>query len=212
MRTLGVIPARGGSKTIPRKNLCEVGGKPLLAWTIEHAKNTVHELVVSSDDDEILDCAVKYDCKVIKRPPRLAQDDTPSLPVVIHALDCMDLPPHFDAVILLQPTSPFRTAEDIRNAIKMLEVKSADSVVSMCDRPMFTAYRLRHANRVEEVPRLIVPNGAIYAVKTSVLARGDDWFSGEVFAYVMPKDRSLDIDTKLDLDIARFMMSKEAAA
>ena len=118
LSVLALVPARGGSKGIPGKNIIPLGGKPLIAWTIEAAKavDTIDRLIVSTDDEAIAHVAQDYKCEVpFLRPPELAEDETAGIDVVLHALDELD---YFDVIVLLQPTSPFRTAAQIDEAIK----------------------------------------------------------------------------------------------
>ncbi len=207
MRVLGLIPARGGSKRCPGKNTADLGGKPLLQWTVEAARESgvVDHLVVSSEDEAILQLADTLGVAQVPRPVALAQDSTPMLPVVRHAVEAVH-PADPEVVILLQPTSPFRTAEDIRAALSLMDVKGGDSVVSVTDVPEELVFSVRWADRLEPVSsNFVVPNGAIYVMSTRALMRGETWYSGFSYAYRMPKERSLDIDTPLDLELARMM-------
>lgn len=119
-KILAIIPARGGSKGVPRKNIRELAGKPLIAWTIEEAKKSkyIDRLILSTEDDEIIEVAKQYGCEVpFKRPIELAQDDTPGIDPVLHAIEQC---PGYDYVVLLQPTSPLRTVDDIDGCIEQL--------------------------------------------------------------------------------------------
>ena len=132
MSTLALIPARGGSKGLPRKNVLPAGGKPLIAWTIEAALASacVDRVVLSSDDDEIMAVAEAYGCEVLfRRPPELSGDSASSLAVVSHALAQL---PAFDHVMLLQPTSPMRLASDIDAAFELMCSQGAQACVSVC--------------------------------------------------------------------------------
>ncbi len=183
MKLLGLIPARGGSKRLSRKNIADLCGKSLLAWTIDAAMASfiIDLIVVSTDDMQIGMEAAALECFVINRPNDLAQDDTPMLPVVQHALGVF---PAVDAVVLLQPTSPLRTAQDIQRAVKWLG--HHDSLFSC------------RANGK--------PNGAIYITRTKILLRGGPIYSVNSRRYEMPDERSIDIDTQADLDMARKMV------
>jgi CMP-N,N'-diacetyllegionaminic acid synthase len=111
---LAIVPARGGSKGVPRKNIRLLAGKPLIAWTIDEAKKSryIDRLILSSEDDEIIEVAREFGCEIpFKRPDELAQDDTPGIESVIHAINTLE--EKYDFVVLLQPTSPLRTVEDI---------------------------------------------------------------------------------------------------
>ncbi len=209
MRVLGVIPARGGSKRCPGKNTADLGGKPLLQWTVEAARESgvIDHLVVTSDSEEILWLAGSLGVPQVQRTAGLAQDGTPMLHVVRHTIEAVHpAEPHL--VVLLQPTSPFRTGEDIRTALRMFDESGADSVVSVTDVPEDLVFQVRWADRLEPAPRnFVVPNGAIYIMRTEDLARGGSWYSGLAYAYRMPKERSLDIDTPHDLELARIMLT-----
>lgn len=184
MKLLGLIPARGGSRRLIGKNLIDLAGKPLLVWTIEAALRSfmLDVVAVSTDDVRIKECALAHDCVVIDRPLERAQGEQGSmLRTVNHALDAM---PDFDAVVLLQPTSPLRTPADIQRAIKGLG--DDDSLVSV--RPDGQ------------------PNGAIYITRAAALRRGEQIYSDHSVRYRMPFDRSVDIDTDTDLQRARSLM------
>jgi CMP-N,N'-diacetyllegionaminic acid synthase len=207
VKILGVIPARGGSQRIQRKNLADLGGKPLISWTLEAAKKAsiFNQLVVSSDDDEILAVAGKFSGVTCwRRSPELAQNSTPTKPVVMELFH--EYPA--DMVVILQPTSPFRSSIDIVNALALMENKKGDSVFSVSDAPADLSFEIGHANRLRQVPNIVTPNGAIYILSKSTLDNNLDWYDGIVYGYSMPKDRSLDIDTEQDLMIARHLVSK----
>ncbi|MEO7096710.1 MAG: acylneuraminate cytidylyltransferase family protein, partial [Polyangiales bacterium] len=135
MRVLGIVTARGGSKGVPRKNIRMLGGKPLIAWTAAAARlsSRLARTVVSTEDDEIAKVAREVGLDVpVMRPVELAQDTTPSLPVVQHMVRALeDMGDRFDAICLLQPTSPFRRASEIDGCLALLESSGADSVVSV---------------------------------------------------------------------------------
>ena len=200
MKILGVIPARGGSKRVPRKNMAIVGGKPLIKWTIEAAEQSgvLDQIVVTTEDPEIGNVFPQY---WHKRPISLAQDNTPTLPVIQEVFE------HYkaDVVVTLQPTSPFRTAEDIKQAIELLQHTKGDSVISVTEAPSDLAFEVGFANRLRTVPKIVIPNGAIYILTGEALLRGETWYSGVVYGYSMPKERSLYIDNGQDLEIARYI-------
>src|SRR5262245_50403921 len=133
-KILALITARGGSKGLPRKNVLDLAGKPLLAWSVEAARASryIDRLILSSDDDEIMDVAKQYGCEVpFRRPKDLATDGAPTSPAVVHALDAIG--EAFDYVVVLQPTSPLRTAADIDGAIELCHVRRASTCVSMTE-------------------------------------------------------------------------------
>ena len=221
MRVLGIIPARGGSKAIPGKNLAPLGGVPLLGWTIAAALDSrLAWTVLSTDDPAIADAgrAAGVDVPFV-RPDGLATDSARSIDVAQHALDAVeshDGP--YDAVMLLQPTTPFRTAADIDAALDLLVASGADSVISVVDVGGHHPARMKHivdgrliepsyAEEVENQPRqelapLFIRNGAIYLTRCDVLRSGS--FRGsDSRALVMPEERSVNIDVPLDLLLAR---------
>jgi N-acylneuraminate cytidylyltransferase len=205
---LGLIPARGGSVRLPRKNLAHLGDKSLLAWAIKSAIGAVDDLVVSTDDAAIAKEAVSYGIPYIDRPKELAEADTPMLPVVRHAVSLYPT----DVVVLLQPTSPFRTNKDVKEALKLFRYCEADAVISVTQAPDDLVFEIGHAGRMRLAENTVVPNGAIYIISSAALARGHDWYSGVTYAYKMPRDRSLDIDTPVDLAMARAVVEKMSEA
>jgi CMP-N,N'-diacetyllegionaminic acid synthase len=219
VRVLGLIPARGGSKGVPRKNVRELAGKPVLAWTVETARasKSLARVVVSTDDEEIAAVARACGAEVpFVRPAELAGDETTDLPVYRHALEVLD--DGFDAVAWLRPTAPLRTADDVDAAVARLEETGADCVRSVCPAEhnpywMSTIEDGRLVPLLGEVPprRQLLPevvrlNGAVDVVRcTSV---GDELFGGDVRAYVMPAERSVDLDTELDFLLAEAILRR----
>ena len=212
MEVLGLIPARGGSKGIPRKNIAPVAGKPLLAWTVDaaHAAAELTRVVVSTDDDEI---AAAAETEVLRRPPELASDETPMRAVVEHA--AAELQP--DVLVLLQPTSPLRRAEHIDEAVRLLRETGADAVVSVVEVP----HTYRPESLMDFVDGRVVPRaamttrqakGIVYARNgPAVLVRrahrlGDDLYGGDCRPYVMEQRDSLDVDTPFDLELAELLL------
>lgn len=212
MRTIAIIPARGGSKRLNNKNVLDLGGKPLLVWTLEAAQQSqiFDDIYVSTENIYIADLANHWGGGHVAwtRPAELAQDDTPTMAVVRNVTDQV----FSDIVFVLQATSPFRTTQDILNVNEQLMWSKGDAVVSVTEAPNDLVFQLGHANRMRPRDDIVVPNGAIYAITTDALYRGEDWYSGISYAYRMPKDRSLDIDTEFDLEMARMMIAKRSAA
>lgn len=210
MITLGLIPARGGSERLPSKNTIDLGGEPLIAWTIKAAQKSAmfDRLVCSTDDHAIAAVAAKYGCEIIDRPKDLSTADASSLPVVVHANEKI----RADVVALLQPTSPFRSAEDISNAFELMREREADAVVSVSEAPSDLVFEIGHAARLRPKDGTYVCNGALYLITADHLMCGGTWYTGLVYAYRMPKVRSLDIDTKVDLQRAREYLLEQAAA
>ena len=223
--------ARGGSKSFPRKNLAPLAGRPLIAWTIEAALRcrAVDRVVVSTDDDEIAAVARAQGAEVpFLRPPELAQDDTPTMPVIVHALRWLETEQGYlpDAVVLLQPTSPLRTADDITDAVALAHQHSADSVVSVSvawSHPHL-AKRIAADGRLEDFaphPKVerrqdLEPayslNGAIYYSRRTNLLEAQSFYGPKTYAYVMPPERSLDVDTPWNLHLCDLILRETYGA
>jgi len=218
---LAIVPARGGSKGIPRKNLRTIGGKPLIFWTIEAARRSgyIDKLVVSSEDAEIIAAARSLGCDVpFVRPADLARDETPGIAPVIHALSVL---PDFDVVVLLQPTSPLRSTTDIDGCIEGCahgNVNACVSVTQAKESPywMFTLDSLgsllpmlaqsQIPDRRQDLPPVYVLNGAVYVARCAWLKETHSFLTPETRGYVMPEERSIDIDTPQDLELAELML------
>jgi CMP-N-acetylneuraminic acid synthetase len=221
---LGLITARGGSKEIPRKNITLLGGKPLISYTIEAATHSklLGRCIVSTDSQEIIEVCRKWDADIpFVRPSELAQDDTPTLPVVLHALDTLQ--ESYDAVMLLQPTNPFRTAEDIDQAIRLLILDpSADSVISVVKVGDNHPARMKQVidgvlidppfaeetegQRRQDLPEFYLRNGAIYLTRTNVIIKQQSLKGKRSLAYIMPEERSVNVDGYLDLLLAETIL------
>jgi CMP-N,N'-diacetyllegionaminic acid synthase len=220
-RILGIIPARGGSKGIPRKNISLLGGKPLISWTIEAAleSRVCDRLLVSTDDPEIADVAKESGADVpFLRPPALSTDTATSLSVVEHAIDWLkdNCAETFSHVVFLQPTSPFRTAKDIQNAVAIAK-KTDAAVVSVCQ-PHHHPYLLKiiredgtlgnllpasaSYSRRQDFPPVYALNGAIYVISVDCLQQEKTFNPKKTVPYIMPPEHSLDIDTPWDLFLA----------
>jgi CMP-N-acetylneuraminic acid synthetase len=224
MKVLGVIPARGGSKTVPHKNICLVAGKPLVAYTIECAARStaLTRCIVSTDSREIAEVCRKAGGDVpFLRPAELAGDDTPTLPVLLHALE--QLHEAYDAVMILQPTSPLRTPGDIDSAVKLLDSDpSADSVVSVVKVGDHHPARMKQirdgvlidppfaesveGQRRQDLSELYLRNGAIYLTRTQVLKQQGSLKGRKSLAYVMPEERSVNVDGQVDLILAEALI------
>ena len=222
MRILGLVPARGGSKGIPRKNIRPLAGKPLIAWSIEAARSSrlLDTVVVSTDDAEIAAVARAHGALTpFMRPAELARDDTPGVDPVLHALRQL---PEFDAVVLMQPTSPLRVVADIDACIDQAGTLQADCVVSVCEPGRHPAWmyriderqRLRPlleqpaATRRQDLPAVYAANGALYFAKADWLARTRTFMTAETAAFVMPPERSVDLDTLMDWKLAELLLEE----
>ncbi len=217
---LGVILARGGSKGLPRKNIRDLAGKPLIAWTIEggHESEYLDRLILSSDDEKIMAVAEEHGCEIpFQRPAVLARDDTPSMDALLHALD--QFPP-YEFVVLLQPTSPLRTAADIDATITRCYESDAPVCVTVTetDKPPQWMYTLRGDKRLEPVldqeqivtrrqdaPDTYVVNGSVYVARTGWLKTHQTFFTEETVGYTMPDERSVDVDTEFDLELCKLL-------
>ena len=216
MKVVAIIPARGGSKGIPRKNLVKFLGKPLIQWSIEAALKSkcITDVVVSSDDDEILRESKKNkEVITIKRPKELAQDSSKTEPVLEHVLQILK-DREFDYLILLQPTSPSRKAEDIDEAFEKLLKSGANSLISVCslEHHPYKTFRLNKEGFLEgiinnefpfyprqELPETYRANGAIYIIKVKEFIKNNSLLTNNTIHFEMSEESSLDIDTKKDL-------------
>jgi len=226
MSVLGIVPARGGSKGIPRKNLAPLCGQTLMAWTLAAARDSseLTRVVVSTDDDDIAREAAAHDTEVILRPAPLAADDTPVLEVLQHVVRDLDQRERYcpDVVVLLQPTSPLRTARHIDAGVRLLGETEADSVVSVVEVPHHfhpvSVLRLEGdrlapyqgkttVTRRQDKPTLYGRNGpAILATRTKVLLEGS-LYGRDSRPLVMTPEESVDIDAPWDLELAAWCLS-----
>lgn len=220
-KILGLIPARGGSKGVPRKNIRILGQKPLIAWTIEAAINSklLDRIILSSEDNEIIEVARAYGCEApFVRPAELAADNSTALETVLHALQ--SLAEDYEYLVLLQPTSPLRTSEDIDGCIRMCHSHNAPSCAAVCQ-PRQSPYWMfsrnqegylvpllraaQNISRRQDLPTAYVVNGAVYVAKTSWLRNTMSFVTEETLAYEMPEERSIDLDTELDFKLAEII-------
>lgn len=225
---LAIIPARGGSKGVPGKNIKPLWDKPLIAYTIEvaQAARSIDRLILSTDDEEIAEVAQKFGVEIpFIRPAELAKDTSLAIDNYIYTADRLNAEnsKQYNDFIVLQPTSPFRTSVDIDNAVKLFREENADSVISVCEAshpPMWAKkidpagvlkdyfnINIGNKNRQELDPSFM-PNGAIFILKLSLLKSLYSYYSDNTYAYVMPSERSLDIDTPLDFEFAEFLVSR----
>jgi N-acylneuraminate cytidylyltransferase/CMP-N,N'-diacetyllegionaminic acid synthase len=227
---LGIIPARGGSKSVPNKNIAAVAGRPLIAYTIRAALEArcIDRLIVSTDSEEIAEVACSLGAEVpFLRPPELARDSTAGIAPILHAIRWLDRNESYrpGLVACLQPTSPLRTARDIDAAVGLALDRNAEAVVSVapvCSHPYWmkqidAAGRLLDAAALprpfkqrQELPRLYALNGAIYLARRDVLLDHETWYTERTFAYIMPPERSLDIDTPWELYLASLVVEAKS--
>ncbi len=224
---LGLIPARGGSKGLPRKNIKLLLGEPLIAWTIKQAlaSRYLDRIVVSTDDKEIAEISKKYEAEVpFIRPKELAKDNAKGIDVVLHVIDWIsenDEQKQYDLIMLLQPTSPLRKFEDIDKSIELLFLKKANAIVSVCEvdhHPLwantlpengcmknFIRQEIMNKNR-QKLPVFYRINGAIYLAYCDYIKEQESFFGENTFAYIMPKSMSIDIDSEVDFKLAETLM------
>lgn len=235
MRILGVVTARGGSKSIPRKNIKDLAGKPLIAWTIEAAKDSgvFDRVILSTDDEEIAAIGKQYGAEVpFLRPAELAQDSTPHLPVMQHAVTWLREHEGYepDFVCILQPTAPLRRAFHLREAVALLKRTDADSVVAMVEIPgHFSPYwavavdeeglgklllskkpiRTRIPRR-QNLPKAYAHSGAIYLFRTILLFDPVDpsFYGDKVAGYVMEDKYNINIDNPEDWHLAEAAIAR----
>jgi CMP-N,N'-diacetyllegionaminic acid synthase len=219
---LAVVPARGGSRGVPRKNIRSLGAHPLLAYTVAagRASDRVTDLVVSTEDPEIGEVARSYGAEVIERPTELATDEAPTAPVIQHAMALVEASTGrtYDYVLTLQPTTPFRRGWDIDAAVDLLERapnpdSSVTSVVRIFDAHPERVKRLEgdrllpyivgddRPTRRQDLPPAYLRNGAIYLAHRRTVTGGSVWGNPEI-AYEMPPERSVNIDEPLDFLLA----------
>jgi CMP-N,N'-diacetyllegionaminic acid synthase len=224
LSVLAVIPARGGSKGIHRKNIKLLGGKPLIQWTIDEAKRSKHldRIVVSTEDPEIARISSDLGADVpFVRPANLATDGTPGLAPVLHALEEL---PEYEWVMLLQPTSPLRITEDIDSVFELCQARGAPAAVSLSEvseHPYWT-YRMGSEGHMEsfvvnrpailrrqDLPPAYCLNGAIYLARTDWLRERESFVTPETLGYVMPPERSIDLDSSLDWQWLEFLLENK---
>ncbi len=223
---IAIIPARGGSKGVPRKNIKLLNGKPLIYYTINEAQKSryIQGFFVSTEDNEIAEVAKRYGAEVVPRPFELAQDDTPSFPVYQQAIKYLEgtgtIQP--DIVVILQPTSPLRTVDDIDGAIEQFLKGGCSSVVSVCEvghplawmykvdgerlKPLFGSRNI--VTRRQDAPKTYRLNGAVYVTtRDSIMGQGGI-IGNDTRAYIM-KERSIDIDSNIDFALVEMMIKGE---
>lgn len=221
---IAIIPARGGSKGILKKNISIVLGKPLVAWSIEQAKKSknIHDVFVSTDDNEISEVAIKYGAKVIVRPLDIAKDDSPSEDALIHAVKTIEdvHKKNINLVVFLQATSPLRDNNDIDDAIELFLGKGAESLFSCSsfldhflwekhnDEYVSITYDYKNRKRRQELNFKFLENGSIYIFKPEILLKQKNRLGGKIEVYQMPEWKSFQIDKKEDILICEYFLKK----
>lgn len=226
-KVLAIIPARGGSKGIPRKNIASFCGKPLIAWSIEEALRSkyIDRVIVSTEDKEIGEVSQKYGAEVpFLRPVELSQDDTPGIDPILHCIKWLKLNEkcEYDYICTLQCTSPFRNSEHIDEALEKLLSNKGDSIVSISESEVspYWMKKIKHGKLVDfikniptytrrqDLPKVYKINGALYMIKTSTLLKNKSWYSRNTLPYIMNRVDSIDIDEPIDLKIAEILMKE----
>ncbi len=227
-KILGVITARGGSKGIPGKNIKELGGKPLIAYSIKAGSKSklITEIIVSTDDEEIATVAKRYGGNVpFMRPSELALDRVPHLPVLQHAIREMEQRRgyRYDYCVILQPTSPFRIAEDIDETLRKLIATGAESAVTVVrvgndhpikikkldgDRVVPYVIPEEEGMRRQDFPVAYRRSGAVYAIRRDVIMEKNRLYGDYIVGYETPKERSIDIDEPVDMIVAEYMLNE----
>jgi CMP-N,N'-diacetyllegionaminic acid synthase len=227
-KVLGIITARGGSKGIPRKNIKDLCGRPLICHTIEAANKSklLTRVIVSTDNKEIADISKECSGDVpFMRPKELAQDESTSIEVVQHVVsELKKQGEEYDYIMILQPTSPLRTSNDIDECIKIAIKNNADSVMSMKEVDDFSQKKMKKiiegkilpyfekegkaSSRRQDLENSYKRNCAIYLTKTNLIMKGD-LFGESSYAHVMPEERSVDINSPVDFELAEFWLSKQ---
>ena len=226
MKVIAIIPARGGSKGLPKKNIISLGNKPLIAWSIEAALSSkfITNVIVSSDDTDILKVANNCGTQTHLRSASLASDNAKTEPVLVEVLSYLESKnQNFDYLVLLQPTSPLRTASDIDEAFTMLIDKKATSLISVKEpesNPL-KSFVLNEEGYMQGIvnndfpfmprqalPKVFYPNGAIYIVAVPYFKKLEKLFSDKTISYLMSADKSVDIDTKADILRAEKIMKE----
>lgn len=225
MNVLGVILARGGSKGVPRKNIKPLCGVPLLAYTVLEAQRShrLTRLVLSSEDEDILDLAMRLGCEIIRRPSELALDTTPSPECLMHASTFLQEVHGFraDAIVLLQPTTPFRKHATIDRCIDLLEERNADSVVTVIKAPHYVnphwvrqiqdGFLKPYLNRKDftrrqELPEVYWRNGQVYVVRRDVLFETNDLYGSRCIPFIMTDEYQVNIDSVVDFKFAEYLL------
>ena len=221
---IAIIPARGGSKGLPGKNIKEMCDKPLIAYTIEAAlkSKSIDHVILSTDDEEIAAVAKKYGAEVpFMRPAELASDTAMAVDNYIYTIGRLEKEwiTKIDSFVVLQQTTPLRIAEDIDGAVELFNARNADSVVTYVKEahPIFWHKKIDENNKLEdifegtianrqELPITYYPNGAVYVFSTEMI-RQKKYYTDKSYAYIMPRERSIDIDFIDDFKYAEFLMS-----
>ena len=228
LKIIAIIPARGGSKELPRKNIKLLNGKPLIAYTIEAALKSkfIDRVFVSTEDDEIAKISKNFGAEIIQRPKYLAEDNSLRRDVIKHAIQTLKSKMNYEpeVIVYLQPTSPLRTVNDIDSALKLFFMNEYDSVISVCESSESPYWSLIIKNKIiiplfewdyflnkkrQDLPSTYILNGALYIMSTKKFIQNNNLFSKRTLPYIMPIERSIDIDKDLDFKLAELLIKRE---
>ena len=221
---LGVIAARGGSKGVPGKNIRPAAGKPLIAWVLEaaSASSFLDRLILSSDDPAIIETAERYGCEVpFIRPSELAGDTSSVNDVILHAMDQL---PGYDYIMLIQLTSPLTVTEDLDGCIQKIVAGRGKSLITVTepDKSPYWMFREEKADQLspfmgwgyfhcrrQDLPKVLIPTGAVFIAEADWFRENKSFYSPETMGFEIPKERSLDIDTEMDLRLFEVMKNEQ---
>lgn len=222
-KIIALIPARGGSKRLPHKNIKDFCGKPLVAWTIEQAFSSrfIDKVVVSTDDEEIASVARSYGAEIpFLRSKELASDNSPIIDTIIQSIDWFKKRNEsFDILILLQPTSPLRSFNDIDKCIEIYLNEKPSSIISVSEEKKHLSMFFKIDNgylesllndfRFKDLPNIFTPNGAIFVSSVNNICKSKSFYKGNILPYIMPSERSIDIDYEFDFKLSEFLMNEK---
>jgi len=222
---IAIIPAKGQSKGVPRKNIRLLLGKPLIWYSIQAAKSVknIKRVFVSTEDKEIAEISKKFGAEIIKRPIEYAKDESPTNDVISHILDTLNEREKYEpsTIVLLQPTSPLRESKNIKEALELFQTNKCGSVISICEvlhpiqwtfeivdngflKPAFNEKYL--GMRRQELTKYYLPNGAIFITSLSNFREKNSFYCHPIMPYIMPPEISVDLDTELDFIIAESLL------
>ena len=224
-KIVAFIPARGGSKGLPRKNIRSIAGKPLIAHTIEDALKSkyINRVIVSTEDEEITDIAEEFGAEVLGRPKELARDESLVIDAIYHMLNFLQNDNYNpDIIIMLQVTSPLRTTEDIDNAIELFLNSNCESIIGVYEAPHtpYWSFKIEKGflkplfgkknlgMRRQDIETVYMPNGAIFISRPRDLYKNKGFISEKLLPYIMPLEKSVDIDNETDLLFAELLIKK----
>jgi len=225
-KILAIIPARGGSKGLPKKNIKILGGKPLIALTIEAALSSgvLNRVIISTEDEEIRDISKKYGGEVLLRPKELAGDGVVLHRVIEHVILHLRKNENYkpDVVVLLQPTSPLRTAEDINQALEIFLSNECESVIGVYEpshplhwsfkqgkKHLKAAFGIEHFRKQrQDLPKFYIPNGSIFISTLENLLKYESFYTKKVLPYVMSAEKSVDVNNEVEFMLAELLINK----